>query len=142
MKRIILFFVFFLSINAFGGAYSLNCRNSDESVTIGNGSLVIAGKTYAYYNEYSKTRLMGLDLVDFLKEKRLKVVVSSPDVPTDVAQSGVKILKEKSFKDECGNPGTETTYSEAVGVYANDGLTLVNLARIKCTERIITGHCM
>lgn len=142
MKKIILSVSFFSAVNAFGGAYNLTCTDANGSVSVEKGSLSIAGETYQYYNEYSVSRLMGLELVDFLKEKRPKVVVSAPNVPTDVAQSGVKVLSVKNFKDECGNPGTVTKYSEAVGIYSNDGTALVNLARLKCTETIITGHCL
>jgi len=141
MKQFILFFTLLTSVNSFAGAYSLSCSNENGSVKIGNGSLTIEGKDFKYYGDES-VRLMGLQIVDFLKENNPKVVVSVPDALTDDAQGGVKVLKTKKFKDECGNPGTETKYSEAVGIYQTDGTTLVYVARLKCTERIITGHCI
>ncbi|WP_413287633.1 hypothetical protein [Bdellovibrio sp. HCB337] len=141
MKKIILALTFFASVNAFAGAYSLSCSNPTGSVKIGKGCLTVNGKDYAYYSEYSSTRLMGLELVDFLKEPSPKVAVSAPDAPTNVAQGGVTVLSEKDFKDECGNSGTETEYKEAIGIYQADGSTLVDVAHITCTETIITGHC-
>lgn len=140
MKLFILSFTFIASVNAFAGAYSLSCSNENGSVQVGNGSLTVEGKDFEYYGDES-VRLMGLQIVDFLKVNAPKVVVSVPNVATDVAQGGVKVLKIKKIKDECGNQGTETKYSEAVGIYQTDGAPLVNVARLKCTERIISGHC-
>lgn len=140
MKQFIIFFTLISSVNAFAGAYSLSCSSENGSVKVEKGSLNIEGRDFEYYADKT-VRLMGLEIVDFLKENNPKVVVSSPDALTDIAQGGIKVLKSKIFKDECGNPGTETRYSEAVGIYQTDGTTLVKVARLKCTERIITGHC-
>ncbi len=127
--------------SAFAGAYSLSCESSDGLVKVTKGSLSIAGEEFQYFGEDASVRLMGNTIVDFLKEGRPKVVVSSPDADTAVAQGGVKVSRTKRFKDDCGNRGEETDYSEAVGIYNTEGKTLLNVVRLKCTERIIVGHC-
>lgn len=142
MKRnIFLAFVIFTSVNAFAGAYNLTCSNNSGTVTIGKGTLSVNNKNYKYYNEYSTTRLMGLDLVDFLKTKSSKVVIASPYTPSIVAPGSVKVISESSFNDECGNTGTVTKYSETIGIYYTNGNLLVNSTTVECVETIITGHC-
>ncbi|WP_413574967.1 hypothetical protein ACLVWU_11995 [Bdellovibrio sp. HCB290] len=141
MKQIlILAFIAIATSNAFAGSFGLSCKTDNPSVQIGKGYVTLNGKKFDYY---SADRLGGtFGIVDFLKEQGPKVVVSVPDVPTDVAQGGFDVISEKNFKDDCGNEGTETKYRAAVGIYSSYGSTLVPVVRIVCEERVLGGHCL
>lgn len=141
MKKFILAAGILSSLNLFAGAYSLKCSNSEGTVKIDKGTLQLNGKNFEYFSEYASTKLMSLNLIEFLKETNPKVVVGLPNTPTAVAQGGIKIISEKFFKDACGNEGSETRYKENIGLYDVSGTAIVDLIHINCVERMIIGHC-
>ncbi|MCO5143830.1 MAG: hypothetical protein M9962_12135 [Oligoflexia bacterium] len=110
------------------GAYNISCIGTGGGFILEKASLKLYGNQINYVSEIPNLDFGDTEINDN------SVQLSST--------SKRKIYKNKTFKDECGNPGQEIVFEQNIQIKNLwSGEILERNFPIVCALRSISGHC-